>query len=221
MNRNAIPFELDDDSWKDGVDADSWPRSRYSGAAMYPGQMIVSTIVLWRGFPQPGHTYVCFEWYADEVPGPRVTQRKHEIFDLIAPDDGSARMDQGSSGNPTSNQLGQVRRFDDLRYFPRIDDRTGTVLDTRYRSWRVAFDHGWKARQKAVADQANPPHFNLITIGGKNCAKWAIEIAMLSGIDPRSEVGRLLPVPVPIVHNYFGRPIHHEDVMWEARRKRG
>jgi hypothetical protein len=73
---------LDDNAWQRGDSPDEWPRSRYSGAALYPGQMVVTVIV--SRIEKFGHAFIAFEWFADEVPGPRVNQRRHEVFQLVA-----------------------------------------------------------------------------------------------------------------------------------------
>src|SRR4051812_17484045 len=73
---------LDEGAWTLGESPDRWPRSRYSGVALRTGQMAVTVIVSWAELF--GHSYIAFEWFADEVPGPRTGQRRHEVYHLQA-----------------------------------------------------------------------------------------------------------------------------------------
>ena len=220
-DRNAIPFELDSLSWMDGADPDSWPRSRYSGAAMYPDQMTISTVALWpRGITNAGHTYLVFEWYDSSLDAPRTSQRRHEIYDLIPKSEASSGAQVESSQRSVTTDEGEIRFFDDLKYFPRFHRETREMIPAYFRSWRNRFEDGWKAREKALADQQNPPRFNLLTLGGLNCSKWAIETAAVAGIDPRTPIAKLLGVPIPIVENYFGDLVEEEEIMWCRRNVR-
>lgn len=73
---------LDQDAWLLGESRDDWPRSRYSGVALCPGQMAITVIVSWAELF--GHSFLALEWFADEVPGPRTGQRRHEVYHLRA-----------------------------------------------------------------------------------------------------------------------------------------
>lgn len=50
---------LNQRAWFLGESPDQWPRSRYSGVALRPGQMTVTVIVSWSELF--GHSYIAFE----------------------------------------------------------------------------------------------------------------------------------------------------------------
>src|SRR5262245_35037969 len=70
---SGMPVLLEKDAWKLGEMPDERPRSRYSGVALYPDQMAITIIVSWAELF--GHSHIAFEWFADEMPGPRTSQR--------------------------------------------------------------------------------------------------------------------------------------------------
>ncbi len=220
-DRNGIPFELDLLSWLDGPDPETWPRSRYSGAAMYQGQMILSTIVLWpRGFPNAGHTSLAFEWYDSDLSPPRTAQRRHEIYDLVPKSEASSGAEVESTQRSLKSDEGTIRCFTDPCYYPRVNNQTLRMTPALFRSWRVHFADGWRAREKAQADMQNPPRFNLLTFRGMNCSKWAIETALIAGFDPRTRLAKIIPVPIPILENQFGELVEEEELMWYRRNLR-
>jgi hypothetical protein len=74
---------LDEHAWALDELYDEWPRSRYSGVALRPDQMAVTVILSWAELF--GHSYIAFEWFADEVPGPRTNRRRrHEVYHFRA-----------------------------------------------------------------------------------------------------------------------------------------
>jgi hypothetical protein len=154
---NAI--ELNTDSWRDGEDADTWPRSRYSGVPMRPGWMAISIIISRTG--GLGHSHIAFEWYADEIPADRPWQRRHELFHLLPkyteqerqlhqarqaePRHSSSGLGSGLTWLRDMTDLsmnvrpGEVRTDSRLDYFPLADGSSYA------KSWMVPFEDGWRA----------------------------------------------------------------------------
>jgi hypothetical protein len=201
---------------------DSWPRSRYSGVALRPGEMAVTAIVSWAELF--GHSYIAFEWFADEVPGPRTGQRRHEIYHLRA-EPTEAERARGIT-NPGSAQLLSSRTRPasivvefDLAHFP-LKDGAGRDLAAYFRAWRVPFNNGWLAREAANNAVACPPRYNYLELGGgKNCARWVIEVAAVAGIDARHWFSWAVAVPKRLVR--ATEAIREEGRMWQRRRARG
>jgi hypothetical protein len=236
MSASAI-VELNRNSWKDGLDKNDWPRSRYSGVAMRPGWMVISIIISRTG--GFGHSHIAFEWYADEIPQERIWQRKHEIYHLLPSytDEEKQRYRERQEELRRSSSVGStsgiawLSNILDLTY----NSRKGEVrLDCRYdyfpieegssffRSWLVPFKDGWQARQLARESRANPPNFNLIERDqNKNCAKYAQSIAQIANIDVSSPIeqffGFQLPIKVPIVESIGWTLVEDEITMWNKR----
>lgn len=210
---------LDQRAWLLGESPDEWPRSRYSGAALYPGQMAVTAIVSWTELC--GHSFIAFEWFADEVPAPRTAQRRHEVYHLRA-EPTQAERARGIT-DPGCLRLvswrvrpASVVREADLTFFP-LRDGAGRALPAYYRGWLVPFADGWRAREAAVAAMARPPRYNYMELGGgKNCARWVIEVAAVAGIDARHRLSSLVAVPKRLVRPQ--QPVEEESHMWRRRR---
>jgi hypothetical protein len=110
----------------------------------------------------------------------------------------------------------RVIRETDLHYFP-LKDGAGRPLPAYYQGWLVPFSEGWRARESAVVATAQPPRYNYLEFGwGKNCARWAIEIAALAGIDARHRFSSLVAVPKRLVQPQ--QAIEDEDQMWQRRK---
>jgi hypothetical protein len=209
---------LDESAWLFGESPDEWPRSRYSGVALCPGEMVVSVIVSWAELF--GHSFIAFEWFADEVPGPRTGQRRHEVYHFRA-DTTAAERAQGVT-NPGCVQMlswrtrpASVVREADFRFFP-LKDGTGRPLPAYYRCWLVPFADGWRARETAVAAMARPPCYNYLELGGgKNCARWVMEVAALAGIKARHCFSSLVAVPKRLVRPH--QLVEEEAQMWRRR----
>lgn len=210
---------LDDRAWTRGDSPDKWPRSRYSGAALYPGQMVVTVIVSWK--ETFGHSFIAFEWYAGELPGPRTQQRCHEVYHLVAqPTEaerarGIAEVGCGEliswRARPAVIAVETVPQFFPLR------GSDGGKLPAFFRSWQVSFADGWRARCAAAAAVERPHRYNYLELdGGKNCARWVIEIAALSGIDARHRFSSLVAVPKCLVTPT--EAIDAEGEMWQRRK---
>jgi hypothetical protein len=213
-----MPILLDEDAWMLGETPDGWPRSRYSGAALYPGQMAVTIIVSWAELF--GHSYIAFEWFADEVPGPRTSQRRHEVYHLRA-EPTEAERARGTT-DPGCLQMvlwrtrpARVVVERDPRFFP-LRGTAGRELPAYFRSWLVPFAVGWRAREVAATAAACPPRYNYLELGGgKNCARWVLEVTAVAGIDARHCLSSLVAVPKRLV-----RPrelIEDEGRMWQRR----
>lgn len=93
---------LDHRAWLRGDDADRWPRSRYSGTALFPNELAISLIVSRREIF--GHSLIAFEWYADEMPPPRERQRRHEVFHLV-PEPTASERQRGLTDAPPKSLL--------------------------------------------------------------------------------------------------------------------
>jgi len=225
--------ELVADAWKlGGRESDTWPRSRYSGYALRPGELVV-TIVVTRtgGF---GHSHVVFEWYADEVPGPRTLQRRHEVYHLLP----AYTDDEKQQYRDRTEQLGRVSGgallgIDRIRNLIRlaVSSRPGEVrTDTRhdyfpiaegpsyYRSWAVPFDRGWAAREAARQSCDAPPAFNLRSASGAmSCATYARDIVSRAGIQSASALERVIGVDVPLAGSLGWNLVEAEDTAWQRR----
>lgn len=226
------------DAWKENGDeawsASGGPRSRYSGAPLLPGKMVVSVIS--QGSASYGHQCICFEWADDGAKRGEGPHRKHKLFHLY-PARGQGIRELGEFGLSTSVVGGRIER---LRAFDRgatgiaksrdgHKHRQGNEAEAqadqfltengRYRSWEVDFNDGWNAFQEAKRqwkDAALTPKFNLIGVGGKNCSSWALSIASIAGINPLHFYQREGWVtPVNVVAN--GGSIQSEQQMWASR----
>jgi hypothetical protein len=202
-----------------GEAPDDWPRSRYSGAALYPGQMAVTAIVSWAELF--GHSYIAFEWYASEVPAPRTVQRRHEIYHLRAePTDEERARGINNPGcvNMVSWQTrpASVVLERDTGFFP-LKDAAGRESAAYFRAWSVPFADGWRAREAASIATASSHRYNYLELGGgKNCARWVIEVAALARINARHRGSAVIAVPKRLVRPQ--QPIADEDKMWTQRR---
>lgn len=221
MGSPRTPLLLDAAAWMLGDAPDQWPRSRYSGAALRPGEMVLTIVVTWSQLF--GHSYVVFEWFADELPGPQTSQRRHEVYHLLA-EPTAEEQARGITDVGTKPLLsrrarqGCVAVEEDPTFFPRISS-DGEVRPAYFRSWRVPFVEGWKAREAAAAAVADPPRYNYFELdGGKNCARWVVDIAANAGIDVRHTLSRLIAVPKRLIRP--GERIEEEGRMWERRRQR-
>lgn len=209
---------LDDNAWRLGESPDAWPRSRYSGAALYPGQMAISLIVSWRELF--GHSYIAFEWFADEVIGPRVQQRRHEIYHLRA--DATDEERRRGVERPGSSEFvswstrpATVVRETDPAFFP-LRDSEGRTQAAFFRSWLVPFAAGWRGRTAAAAALGAPPSYNFFELGGGlNCARWVLQLAALAGIAWGRPETPWLAIPKRLVPG--GAAVEDEDVMWQRR----
>ena len=216
---SAMPVQpLDQGAWTSGEAPDEWPRSRYSGVALYPGQMAVTVIVSWAELF--GHSYIAFEWFADELPGPRTIQRCHEVYHLQA-DPTEAERARGITSPGCPKLLSwQTRPASvvvelDSRFFP-LKDIAGRELPAYFRAWQVPFADGWRAREAAAIAAVCPPRYNYLELGGgKNCARWVVRVAAVPGIDARHWLSWVVAVPKRLV-----RPqerIEDEGQMWQRR----
>lgn len=213
-----MPVLLDEDAWTLGEAPDEWPRSRYSGAALYPGQMAITIIVSWAELF--GHSYIAFEWFADEVRGPRTSQRCHEIYHLRA-EPTEAERARGVT-DPGCLQMVSLRTRParvvlerDVQFFP-LTDAAGRELPAFYRGWLVTFTDGWRAREVAANAIAYPPRYNYLELGGgKNCARWVLEVAAQAGIEARHCFSSLVAMPKRLVRP--GELIEEEGRMWQHR----
>jgi hypothetical protein len=213
---------LDQAAWTLGEAPDEWPRSRYSGVALHPGWMAVTIIISWAEFF--GHSYIAFEWYADEMPGPRTRQRRHEVYHLrVEPTE--AERARGTSDPGSSNLLSWRTRpativvERDVAFFP-LKDASGRDLPAYYRAWLVPFTDGWRARELASTAAACPPRYNYLELGGgKNCARWVVEVAAVAGIDARHWLSSMIAVPKWLVRPR--EPITEEGRMWQRRQAGG
>lgn len=211
-----MPVLLDAAAWKLGETPDEWPRSRYSGTALRPGEMAITIVVSWSQLF--GHSYLVLEWYADERPGPRTGQRSHEVYHLL-PEPTELERARGITEPGTLQLLSwRPRKANvvvehDLEFFPRKDS-SGRPLPAYFQSWLVPFADGWRAREAAIAD---PPRYNYFGLrGGKNCARWVLDMAALAGIEARHPLSDLIAVPKRLI-----RPeerIEDEERMWARRR---
>jgi hypothetical protein len=209
---------LDDGAWASGDSPDQWPRSRYSGVALHPGRMAVTIIVSWAELF--GHSYIAFEWFADEVPAPRTSQRRHEVYHLRA--DPTAGERARGVTDPGGVKLlswwarpASVVVERDHGFFP-LKDVAGRERPAYYRAWLVPFADGWRAREAAVAATARPPRYNYLELGGgKNCARWVVDVAAAAGIDARHWLSSLVTVPKRLVRPY--ERVFEEGRMWERR----
>jgi hypothetical protein len=201
-----------------GESPDEWPRSRYSGVALYAGQIAVTVIVSWAEFF--GHSSIAFEWFADEVPGPRTSRRRHEVYHLRA-DPTEVERARGIT-NPRCTELltwgtrpASVVVECDNGFFP-LKDVAGRELPAYYRAWLVPFADGWRAREAAALAAACPPRYNYLELGGgKNCARWVVEVAAMAGIDVRHWLSSVVAVPKRLVRPQ--EPIRDEGRMWQRR----
>jgi hypothetical protein len=108
-----------------------------------------------------------------------------------------------------------VVREADLQFFP-LRDGSGRALPAYFRAWLVPFADGWRARQAAAAVTLQPQHYNYLELGGgKNCARWVMELAALAGIDARHWLAALVAVPKRLVRPQ--QPVEDEDQMWRRR----
>jgi hypothetical protein len=212
---------LNDQAWKLGPSPDEWPRSRYSGVAFHPGEMAITIIVSWAEVF--GHSYVAFEWFADELPGPRTNQRRHEIYPLRA-DPTEAERARGIANPGCVKMLSWQTRpatvviERDPRYFP-LKDAAGRDLPAFFRGWLVPFADGWRAREVAVHSAECAPRYNYLELSrGKNCVRWVIDVAAVAGIDARHWLSSLIAVPKWLVP--ARTVIRDEARMWQARRIR-
>lgn len=209
---------LNEDAWTLGESPDDWPRSRYSGVALAAGRMAVTVIVSWAELF--GHSYIAFEWFADEVPGPRTSQRRHEIYHLRA-DPTDAERARGITNPGCLKMLSSRTRpasvvvESDCGFFP-LKDGAGRELPAYYRAWLVPFAEGWRAREAAAIAVAGPPRYNYLELGGgKNCARWVVELAAVAGIDARHWLSSVVAVPKQLVRAQ--EPIREEERMWRRR----
>jgi hypothetical protein len=205
-------------AWFLGESPDQWPRSRYSGVALRPGQMAVTVIVSWAELF--GHSYIAFEWFADEVPGPRTSRRRHEVYHLRA-DPTEAERARGVTDPGCPKLLSWRTRPAsvvvecDLGFFP-LRDAAGRELTAYYRAWLVPFADGWRAREVATVAARCPPCYNFLELGGgKNCARWVVEVAAVAGIDVRHWLSSVVAVPKRLVRPE--EPIRAEGLMWQRR----
>ena len=216
-----MPVLLDQRAWTLGGSPGEWPRSRYSGAALHPGQMVVTIVVSWKELF--GHAFIAFEWYADELPQPKILQRRHEVYEFVAqPND--AQMASGMTNAGCKAILSWRARpamvvvNTDTHFFP-FRDPHGRELPAYFRSWLVSFPEGWRARSAAVAAVASPPRYHYFELGGgMNCAGWVSGIAAMAGIEARHAFGRVVTLPkrlIPAVDR-----IYPESEMWEERKTR-
>jgi hypothetical protein len=209
---------LDERAWKLGDSPDEWPCSRYSGVALHPGEMAVTAIVSWAELF--GHSFVAFEWFADEVPGPRTGQRRHEVYHLRAEPTDAERA-RGIT-NPAGPKLLSPRTRPasiDVEshpgFFP-LRDKVGRELRAYYRAWLVPFPDGWRARDAALVAANCPPRYNYLELRcGKNCARFVLEITALARIDARHWLSSVIAVPKRLVRPY--EPIADEGRMWQRR----
>src|SRR5262245_7778225 len=193
---------LDQQAWTIGEFPDEWPRARYSGAALHPGQMVVTIVVSWKELF--GHAFIAFEWYADEVPQLKILQRRHEVYELVAqPTD--AQRARGIT-NPGCKAVlswrarpATVIMNTDTQFFP-FRDAHGQEMPAYFRSWLVPFSDGWRARSAAMAAVATPPRYHYFELGGgMNCAGWVLEIAALAGIDARHCLSGVVAIPKRLI----------------------
>jgi len=180
--------------------------------------MAVTAIVSWAELF--GHSYVAFEWFADEVPGPRTRQRRHEVYHLRAePTDAERAL---GITNPGSARLLSWRTRPasidvecDSGFFP-LRDCAGRELPAYSRAWLVPFADGWRARNAAVAAASCPPRYNYLELGGgKNCARWVLEVTAVARIDARHWLSSVIAVPKRLVRPH--EPIRDEGRMWQRR----
>jgi hypothetical protein len=209
---------LDEHAWTLGESPDLWPRSGYSGVALRPGQMAITIIVSWSELF--GHSYIAFEWFAEEVAGTGTTQRRYEVYHLRAePTDVERARGVTNPGFPkllsTRTRSASVFLERDLEFFP-LKDSAGRVLLAYYRAWLVPFPDGWRAREKAANAAKCPPPYNYLEFGGgKNCARWVLELAEMAGIDASHRLSSVVAVPKWLVRP--GEPISQEGLMWQHR----
>jgi hypothetical protein len=181
--------------------------------------MAFTIIVSWRELF--GHSYLAFEWFADEVPAPPVRQRRHEVYHLRAERTEAERArgltDPGCLGllawrpRPAS-----VVVETDPQFFP-LRDAAGRRLPAYYRSWLVPFADGWRARAAAVAATGSPPRYNYLELGGgQNCARCVLEVAALAGVDARHRLCSLVAIPKCLVGR--GEALDEEGAMWQRRK---
>lgn len=216
-----MPVLLDNRAWTLGESADEWPRSRYSGAALNPGEMVITIVVSWKELF--GHAFIAFEWYADELPKPKALQRRHEVYELVALPTEAQRA-RGITNPGCKAVLSWRARPATIivntapQFFP-FRDGHGQEVPAYFRSWLVPFSDGWRARSAATAAVGSPPRYHYFERGrAMNCAGWVSEIAALAGIDVRHLLSRVVAIPkglIPAVDR-----IHPESEMWERRKTR-
>ena len=136
--------------------------------ALRPGQMAITVIVSWAELF--GHSYVAFEWFADEVPGPRTSRRRHEVYHLRA-DPTEAERARGVINPGCPKLLSWLTRPASVvverrprilpaegRSWTRVDrllSRLASPVRRRFGAWGVA----------AVA-ATSPPCYNFLELGG-------------------------------------------------------
>jgi hypothetical protein len=210
---------LDEQAWTWGEAPDEWPRSRYTGVALYPGHMAITLIVSWQELF--GHSYIAFEWFAEEVPAPRTRQRRHEVYHLRAePTDGERARGVTDPGCLAllawRPRPARVVVETDPQFFP-LRDAGGRRLPAYYRSWLVPFADGWRARSSAAMAVSSPPRYNYLELGGgQNCARWVLGVAAVAGIDARHRLCSLVAIPKCLVRR--AEALEEEGAMWQRRR---
>ena len=227
--------KLDENSWLVEDDANTWPRSRYSGSALKPGRMVITIIVSkTAGF---GHSHIALEWYDSEVPADRIWQRRHEIYHLLPAytEEEKRRYRavqqeraQSSSSGPASGlawlsniwdlstniRRGEVRMDCRLDYFPIQEGRS------YFHSWMVPFEDGWRARREAQESMKHPPDFNLLMLkGNPNCDNYASSIAQAAGIGTSAGLAQRVPIQIPVLTSMGGTLVEDEATMWSRRHR--
>lgn len=170
--------------------------SRYTGEPLSADEIVLSLIV--SGNDLFGHSHIAFEW--DDG------QHRHEVYHLypLPSAEERARGLENSnvielvlSGNATRE--GHVEKSTDLDFFPR-ENKQGEPLTAWFKSWRVPFAAGWKAREAAEAGLREPPTFQVFQWSGRNCSRWCIDLAALAGVHAETLVSEwLAAVPRELV----------------------
>jgi hypothetical protein len=133
-----------------------------------------------------GRSYIAFEWFDDELAGPRTSQRRHEVYHLRA-DPTEAERARGIT-NPGCAKLllwrtrpANVVIECEFSFFP-LKDIAGRELPAYYRAWLVPFADGWRARTVAAIAAVCPPRYNYLESGGGIAAP---NPAVTPGVMPR------------------------------------
>ena len=198
-------------------------RSRYTGYALQKGEMVI-TVISQGSMPSMGHQMIAFEWWHDGVSKKETTKayRKHKAFHLYPTEANRGGTYEGFVGlawNVVPGVIERTRPVDTSTGVPKsgLTGEKGSIADAAdrtltynatYRSWKVDWDSGWKAFQKAKEDWKKPPSFNLAnSFGGKSCSGWALEVAAVAGIDPGRASGMIgVPWPANVVSGGYSVP---------------
>ncbi len=102
-----------------------------------------------------------------------------------------------------------------FEFFP-LKDASGRELPACSRAWLVPLADGWVVRQVAATAAAEPPRDNyLASGGGKNCARWVLEVAAVAGIDAHNWFSSVVAVPKRLFRPHG--PVSEEGRMWQSR----